>query len=583
MLPAFNGVVPEELKVLYPNSSISQLGPWADFPEEYTCNYILSSTDPLFVEIGSSFIKMQQEEFGQHTHIYNADTFNENEPTSADPAYLRGSSSSVYTSMITADPDAIWLMQDWLFRNDADFWNDDAIAAYLGGVPDDGMIILDLSSDEFPQWQKLTANNKSFIWCVLHNYGGARALYGNLTNLAVEPLAALRTEPKLFVGTGLTMEAIDQNPVIYEFMIEVSKSQIPIDPKSWLQSYAERRYSISGSNAHVANIAWQQLFVTVYNGTEGCKRASTTQPCCGGEAGCCLYRSIITMKPDLELTQVISIPAEPMVQVWSLIQTAGILHNTPAWRYDLVDVGRQVMANLFWDLYVLWKAAYMRRAFSSFRSISTYLLTLISDWDRLLATHEAFLLGTWLEDAKLWANDTGEEQLYNFNARNQLTLWGPSGQIDDYAAKNWAGLVGGYYSPRWQLLTDYMSSSIESGLPFDIEAYDNDELEIGQTFCNDESKFPTVTVGSTSEVSFELQKKYGSLYLSPFGYDIIVNTDIHGSEDLVVNGTWTKSIAQLQFLCDADPLCLAFTTTGFLKAGTDGKVAVQGIDVYVKL
>ena len=72
-------------------------------------------------------------------------------------------------------------MQGWLFVNDDDFWTDPNIAAYLSGVPDEHMIILDLSADEFPIWDKLIANNKSFIWCLLHNYGGSRALYGNLS------------------------------------------------------------------------------------------------------------------------------------------------------------------------------------------------------------------------------------------------------------------------------------------------------------------------------------------------------------------------------------------------------------------
>lgn len=29
--------------------------------------------------------------------------------------------------------------------------------------------------------------------------------------------------------------------------------------------------------------------------------------------------------------------------------------------------------------------------------------------------------------------------LYEYNARNQITLWGPDGQIKDYANKQWAG------------------------------------------------------------------------------------------------------------------------------------------------
>ena len=31
------------------------------------------------------------------------------------------------------------------------------------------------------------------------------------------------------------------------------------------------------------------------------------------------------------------------------------------------------------------------------------------------------------------------------NARNQITLWGPKGEIVDYARKQWAGLIDLYY------------------------------------------------------------------------------------------------------------------------------------------
>jgi hypothetical protein len=62
-----------------------------------------------------------------------------------------------------------------------------------------------------------------------------------------------------------------------------------------------------------------------------------------------------------------------------------------------------------------------------------------------------------------------------------------------------------------------------------------------------------------------------------------VDSDITLSEDLLENGTWTKSIKQLQFLCDADNLCEAFTSKGFLKNGTSGLVSASGVDVYVKV
>ena len=135
-------------------------------------------------------MKLQFEIFGEvsRSHVYNCDTFNENKPASSGATYLSSSSSAVYKSMVEADPDAIWLMQGWLFVDSPSFWADDAIAAYLSGVSDDGLIVLDLTSDNTPVWNKIAANHKPFIWCMLHNYGGSRALYGNLTLLANNPI-----------------------------------------------------------------------------------------------------------------------------------------------------------------------------------------------------------------------------------------------------------------------------------------------------------------------------------------------------------------------------------------------------------
>lgn len=70
-------------------------------------------------------------EFGTD-HIYNADTFNEMTPRSSDPSYLSSASKAVYEGMVAGDPDAIWLMQGWLFQ-DAQFWQPPQIKALLQG------------------------------------------------------------------------------------------------------------------------------------------------------------------------------------------------------------------------------------------------------------------------------------------------------------------------------------------------------------------------------------------------------------------------------------------------------------------
>ena len=64
-----------------------------------------------------------------------------------------------------------------------------------------------------------------------------------------------------------------------------------------------------------------------------------------------------------------------------------------------------------------------------FRKNAALLLGLFTDLDMLLGTDAHFLLGRWISDAKALAHNEDERKLYEFNARNQVTLWGPTGQV----------------------------------------------------------------------------------------------------------------------------------------------------------
>ena len=69
-------------------------------------------------------------------------------------------------------------------------------------------------------------------------------------------------------------------------------------------------------------------------------------------------------------------------------------------------------------------------------------IDLLKDIEEILSTNKNFLLGPWLESAKALATNEEEKKIYEFNARNQITLWGPNGEILDYA--------GNYYHVKSQ-------------------------------------------------------------------------------------------------------------------------------------
>lgn len=58
-----------------------------------------------------------------------------------------------------------------------------------------------------------------------------------------------------------------------------------------------------------------------------------------------------------------------------------------------------------------------------------------------MKSHSSYLFGRWVQNAISLATTDTDRKLFKFNAINQLTLWGPVGEISDYAGKQWADLI----------------------------------------------------------------------------------------------------------------------------------------------
>eukprot|EP01051_Picozoa_sp_SAG22_P010024 SAG22_NODE_877_length_6715_cov_28.285369_5_plen_99_part_00 len=86
---------------------------------------------------------------------------------------------------------------------------------------------------------------------------------------------------------------------------------------------------------------------------------------------------------------------------------------------------------------------------------------------------------------------------------------GPTGQINDYAAKAWGGLVSSYYKPRWALFTKAVLASLEAGTPYSQPAFASQWMaEIGLPWSNSTAAVPMEPVGDTVEIATRLYEKY---------------------------------------------------------------------------
>ena len=280
-VPAFAGHVPKEMKLKFPKANISRSSNWCGFRDENCCVYVVEPTDPLFKQIGEQFVKELHRIYPNSSSLYQCDTYNEMSPRTFDLDYLASSSKAVIQSITNADPNGIWLMQGWLFQSTKE-WNENRISAYLGGVPNDKMIILDLYryvmsfmllcyrerfSEVHPIWSK-TQNffGKSWIYCVLHNFGGNLGIRGDLPTIATAPLSALKSSNNTMVGIGLTMEGIYQNYIVYDLTMEMGWASAEVNVPNWIHNYVIHRYHAEDMNIMKA---WNVLIDSAYNCTRG--------------------------------------------------------------------------------------------------------------------------------------------------------------------------------------------------------------------------------------------------------------------------------------------------------------------------
>lgn len=500
VLPAFAGFVPNKLRELYPNFQYRRLPSWNGFPCEFSCLWVLDPKESLFNGLGSSFMRKQIDLLGTD-HFYNSDTFNENRPDTNDPEYLRSVAEAVYESMQEVDADAIWVMQGWLFHYDDDYWGRDQVIGLLSGVPDDRMIILDLFSDVYPVWDRHDSYyGKAFVWSMLHNFGGNIGLYGRMDLVNREVVQARIAPGSTMVGVGLTMEGINQNYFIYELMAEFAWRNTSVDAHTWTREFVARRYGVTGD--HPAALAWDLLREHVYNSNQTWESVT---------------KSMIHLRPNLNLLREGFMPTrlhyDParLERAWDLLVGAITeLGTHELFSFDLVEITQQVLSNFFMQLQQDFAAAYASRDLALARRVGSDLLTLIQEVDELLASNPKFLLGTWIQAAKLWATSSQEEALFDFNARNLVTLWGPNGEITDYASKSWAGLVIDYYYPRWALFVDHVTGALANGTEFDPARFQTEVLAQEQRWQHGTQVYSTTPMGDTVLVVLTLHRKYGT-------------------------------------------------------------------------
>jgi alpha-N-acetylglucosaminidase len=501
--PAFSGFVPPAFREKHPSALITESSAWAGFQS----TLLLNPRDPMYLEIGKQFITEYRKEFGTD-HLYLADVYNEMTPrlpAESKLADLQATGDAVYKAILAADPQGTWVMQGWLFYNDRGFWGEKETDAFLKAVPDDRMIIIDLSCDSMEIWRAQPAvRKKMWIYCTLHNFGETTTLFGDLKEYADRPMKALTDAGHGGMsGMGITMEGIEQNPVVYELATDMMWRSEPVDLAAWIKSYSEARYGVSSS---AVEEAWAIIFKRLYNGSylpDGDHFMLRPGPGFGSEPS-----------PEAEdIRRAINL----------LLGASNSIGTNHLYQLDVVDLMKRYLEEVgsaYWfgalsDRDSKQMGGFTLRAAEYFKSLD--------DLDRLLGTIPEYRLSTWVQNARKWGRNSLEKDQLEQNAKMQVTVWGGP-DLHDYAWKEWSGLVSSFYKERW---TRYLRVMLESGdKPLNMSQWDQAiaDWELGWT---KEKGVPgDATKGEPIQVAKQLMAKYPLPKVAPSDPGIAVGKPV---------------------------------------------------------
>ncbi len=455
IIQAFAGFVPADIQRLFPDEKIRALA-WGGFDKKYQ-SYILEPGSDLFLKIGAMYIAEYEKEFGKQ-EFYLADSFNEMDvPLSNDTntalKELAGYGESVYRSIAQVNPDATWVMQGWTFpfqrKNGKLFWTPQRLQALVSKVPDDKLLILDLANEynrvwwhSEPSWKIYSGFfGKEWIYSFIPNMGGKTALNGRLDLYATMPFEALNYNKKgNLVGFGFAPEGIENNEIVYELLADVGWSNKAIDLNSWIAKYCMHRY---GAYPKSMKMAFEYF-------NKSCFGSFTDHP-----------RFAYQFRPGENRNGTVNKSTDFGKGVQLFLASSDSCKNSTLYQIDALEYSCQFLGLKADELLIQFRETGEKN-----EALLTGALTILTEIDRLLASHPNWKLQNWTDFAGKWGDTEEEKEYYNADAKRLITTWG--GWVNEYAAKTWSGLIRDYYIPRWR---NYYQS-VHDSTNFDMLAWE---------------------------------------------------------------------------------------------------------------
>lgn len=463
VFPGYSGMVPHDANKKL-GLNVTEPALWNGF----TRPAFLLPTDSRFNEIASLYYKELEKLFGK-ANYYSMDPFHELED--AGSVDFDAAGKAVLKAMKDVNPKATWVIQGW---------TENPRPEMIKNLNNGDILILDLFSECRPMWgipsiwkREKGYEQHDWLFCMIENFGGNVGLHGRMDQLLNNfyltknnPLAAH------LKGIGLTMEGSENNPVMFELMCELPWCPEKFTKEEWLKDYLFARYGVRDEKI---TQAWSILADGIYNCPFGNNQQGPHESIFCGRPGLNNFQASSWSKMQNYYD-----PTSTEAAARLMLEVADKYKGNNNFEYDLVDIVRQSLSDRGRIVYNQTIADFKSFDKKSFAAHSQEFLNILLAQDRLLGTRSEFRVGRWIEQARNLGTTPEEKDLYEWNARVQITTWGNrvcanDGGLRDYAHKEWNGLLKDFYYKRWAAYWQTLQDVLDGKPMVELDYYAMEE------------------------------------------------------------------------------------------------------------
>ena len=458
VLPGYCGMIPSNTKEKLGIDAVNT-GLWCGYKRPF----FIMPDDPNFNRIADIYYKEQETLFGK-SDFFAIDPFHEGGVT--DGIDMSKAGETIMGAMKSCNPNAVWVAQGWQGNP-----NREMITPLKKG----DLLILDLHSESAPQWENYMGHD--WAYCMLLNFGANVGLHGKFDAVVNGFYDIKDRNDSSLCGIGMTPEGIENNGIMYDLLTELAWREKRFDKEVWLKDYITARYGVCDS---VILEAWGILANSIYNAPKENRQQGT-------------HESIFCARPSLDAKDVSKwANSESYYNQNDIINAALMLckvceryQGNNNFEYDLTDIVRQAICEKGRLVLKEIKSAYEKQEPLLFDIKCNEFLNLILLQDKLLSCRSEFMVGRWINSARKMGKTPKERNLYEWNAKVQISTWGDrnaseNGGLRDYAHKEWNGILKDLYYNRWRLYFEYLKNGKD---PNNIDWFDFDQNWANKKHC----------------------------------------------------------------------------------------------------